>query len=192
MRNREAERLLCQLSEHDLNTLYHSCRVAGMVAQLASVLNVSEEERRTYFTAALLHDVGKSKIPNDILRSPRCPLTTIEWDVIRQHPLWGAEIAKENGYTERICQMIREHHERLDGSGYPDGLHGDEIVLGARLIAVCDVADALYHKRSYKGALTKDDVIVVLQKEKESNHLDSLLVDALIQNWEYVMDSQKT
>jgi HD-GYP domain-containing protein (c-di-GMP phosphodiesterase class II) len=102
--------------------------------------------------AGLLHDIGKIGIPEGVLRKPGA-LDPDEWSVMRNHPLIGAQIVAPFDFFAGGALMIRHHHERWDGSGYPDGLAADEIPLGARIIAVADVYDALTSSRPYRAAL---------------------------------------
>ena len=130
--------------------------------------------------ASILHDLGKSCVdPNIINKNGK--LTKSEFEEIKQHPVYGYDLALNMGITDkRILSGIRSHHEKLDGSGYPDGLKDQQIPLFARIIAVCDVFDALTTKRSYKDAMKSFEAIK-LMKEQMSNHLDMKLVNALIQ-----------
>lgn len=148
--------LFFRLVTYDFLTAQHSVCVANMAYFLCQELKLPPEECECIYTAALLHDIGKMQIPLDILRAPRA-LTDEEKQIINTHPSLGAEMAEEYGVPTKICEYIRWHHERIDGTGYPDGLFEDKIPLGAKIIAVCDTLHALLQKRPYKESLTKQE-----------------------------------
>jgi HD-GYP domain-containing protein (c-di-GMP phosphodiesterase class II) len=109
-------------------------------------------ERNVLLRGALLHDVGKIGVPDDILRKAG-PLNSSEWATMRRHPSYGARIVEDIPYLESVAVIIKHHHERWDGAGYPDGLRGDEIPCGARMFAVADAFDAMTADRPYRKAL---------------------------------------
>ncbi|MBR2895807.1 MAG: HD domain-containing protein [Oscillospiraceae bacterium] len=119
---------------------------------LCRELHISPVESEQIYIAALFHDIGKIRIPLEILHAPR-KLTRQEQIYMEQHPVYGAGLAQEYGFPLEICDWIRWHHERMDGSGYPDRLRGGEIPMGVRIISICDVLHALLQKRPYKEAL---------------------------------------
>jgi HD-GYP domain-containing protein (c-di-GMP phosphodiesterase class II) len=108
-----------------------------------------------------VHDIGKVRVPREILEKP-APLSEAEWDVVRRHPVWGVELLAELASPWDIGPMVRWHHERVDGTGYPDGLRGDQIPLGAQVIAIADVYDALTTARSYRPAMTPDRAVLTI------------------------------
>ncbi len=110
----------------------------------------------TIAQAGLLHDLGKISIPEHVLRKPG-PLTPEEWAVMRQHPVVGAQIVAPLEFFADGAIIVRHHHERHDGTGYPDGLRGDLIPLGSRIVAVADVYDALTSDRPYRERLTREE-----------------------------------
>ena len=126
--------------------------------------------------AGLLHDIGKTKIPPEILYKPG-KLTEEEYDIMKLHPIIGEQIVYPIESLRHLCPIIRGHHERWDGKGYPDGLKGEAIPLGARIIAVADVFDALAAERPYKAGMPIDRVQAIL-KEGRGTHFDPDLVDA--------------
>jgi HD-GYP domain-containing protein (c-di-GMP phosphodiesterase class II) len=137
----------------DSYTRGHSERVAGWARRLATASGLSEQAAETIAQAGLLHDLGKIGVPEAVLRKPG-PLSPEEWDAMRAHALTGAQILAPLEFFEEGVLIVRHHHERLDGSGYPDGLRGDAIPLGARMVAVADVWDALVSDRPYRRALS--------------------------------------
>lgn len=129
--------------------------------------------------SALLHDLGKSRVDPKITNK-KGRLTEDEFDEMKHHPLYGHTIALKIGIRDnRILDGIRHHHEKLDGSGYPDGLMGNSITLFARIIAVCDVFDALSTQRSYKERMSSYDTLLLMKKTMQ-HHLDMVLVDSFI------------
>jgi HD-GYP domain-containing protein (c-di-GMP phosphodiesterase class II) len=130
----------------------HADDVADQVASVARAIGLDEASLDLIVAAADLHDIGKLGVPDAIIRKPG-PLDTHEWEFIRQHTLIGERIILAAGLPmEGIGQLVRSSHERWDGSGYPDGLVGDEIPLGSRIIAICDAFDAMTEDRVYKRA----------------------------------------
>jgi HD-GYP domain-containing protein (c-di-GMP phosphodiesterase class II) len=146
--------------------------------RLALALGLSTEEAATVAQAGLLHDIGKIGVPEAVLRK-RGPLDPEEWEVMKRHPLTGAQIVAPFEFFSAGALIIRHHHERLDGTGYPDGLVGDAIPLGARIIAVADVWDALTSDRPYRVALPPATARAYLCEQSGST-LDSGAVDAFL------------
>jgi HD-GYP domain-containing protein (c-di-GMP phosphodiesterase class II) len=141
------------LEAKDEYTRGHSDRVAALANRLAMAAGCSVRQATTIAQAGLLHDLGKIAVPERILRKPG-PLTDEEWGVMRRHPLTGAHIVAPLEFFADGALVVRHHHERHDGSGYPDGLAGDGIPLGARIVAIADVYDALTSARPYRSALS--------------------------------------
>ena len=110
-----------------------------------------ERETGTVERAALLHDIGKLAIPRAILEKPG-PLSAQEWEVVRRHPVLGEAVVHALSPDAEVERLVRHHHERWDGRGYPDGLAGERIPLGARVIAACDAFDAMTSTRAYRPA----------------------------------------
>jgi putative nucleotidyltransferase with HDIG domain/PAS domain S-box-containing protein len=136
----------------DPYTAGHQRRVAELASAIAAALGWDEGRLELLRTAALLHDIGKILVPAEILAKPG-RLTDVEMQIIRQHPVAGADIVEPIGFAPEVAAMIRQHHERLDGSGYPDGLRGDEVIPEARVLAVADVVEAMISHRPYRAAL---------------------------------------
>lgn len=140
----------------DAYTAGHSDRVADMSMILAAKMGLSEGQQFEIHMAAHLHDIGKIGIPDGILLKTG-KLTKAEFEVMKGHSEIGYNILKNNPELQEIASMILHHHERYDGGGYPSGLIGDTIPIGARIIAVCDAFDAMVSKRTYKEQLSLDD-----------------------------------
>jgi putative nucleotidyltransferase with HDIG domain len=143
------------LEAKDPYTRGHSERVAGVGRRIALELGLDADEVAAVAEAGLLHDIGKIGVPEGMLQKPG-PLTAEEWQAMRRHPVVGAQIIAPFEVFARSAPLIRHHHERWDGSGYPDGLAGPAIPLGARIVAVADVFDALTSGRPYRAALARD------------------------------------
>lgn len=176
--------LLFRLFAHDTDTAYHCCRVAGMVEKMSNYLKLSASEKEIYFSGALLHDIGKSRVAPQILKAPRA-LSSDEMSEIRMHPVWGEEFAKICSYPEDVCKLIRWHHERLDGSGYPDKLMGDELSDGVRLIGLCDSIDAMAHYRPYHTGCSKEECYSRLSAD--ASLFDEHMMEMFFQNWDDII-----
>jgi putative nucleotidyltransferase with HDIG domain len=136
----------------DSYTFGHCERVANYALAVAEALGMEEGQRTTVRIGAYLHDVGKVRVPHEILNKPG-PLSAEEFEIIKLHPLWGAELLAGVDFPWDIKPIIRWHHEKYDGTGYPDRLRGEEIPLAAQIICIVDVYDALTTTRSYRAAL---------------------------------------
>lgn len=167
------------LDARDPYTAGHSERVANYSVWIAGKLGMAADKKKELYKAALLHDVGKIGIPDDILRKPD-RLTKEEYDSIKLHTVIGADILSNMEPKRAIADVIqtaRSHHERMDGSGYPDGLKGDEISLFARIVGVADTFDAMTTARSYSKGMPYRDAAEELIRCKDSL-FDSAIVDA--------------
>jgi putative nucleotidyltransferase with HDIG domain len=156
--------LATALEAKDASTRGHSERVAELGRRVATALGLDAEQAAAVGEAGLLHDIGKIGVPDPILLK-RSSLTDDEWEAMRRHPVVGAQIVAPFEFFARSAPLIRYHHERWDGSGYPDGLVGARIPLGARIVAVADVFDALTSTRPYRGAISSDAAIEHLAAE---------------------------
>jgi hypothetical protein len=165
------------LQARDRQTHGHGQRVARHAGRIARAMHLSPVEIAKIRTAAVVHDVGKLHTPREILNNPG-RLSDAEFAVIMRHPAEGAQMLADVGDSE-IAAMVRHHHERLDGRGYPDGLAGSEIPLGARIIAVADTFDAITSSRTYKSAGTQKKAFEILTKEGGSQ-LDTAAVAAFV------------
>jgi putative nucleotidyltransferase with HDIG domain len=136
----------------DGSTRAHCQRVARHASAIALNLGLEQAEVSSLRLGAHLHDIGKVRVPAGILNKPG-RLTAAEFDVMKMHPLWGLEMLDGVELPRQVRASIRSHHEKDDGSGYPDGLRGDEIPLHATIICIADVYDALTSARSYRPAM---------------------------------------
>jgi putative nucleotidyltransferase with HDIG domain len=142
----------------------HSRGVMRAAAHIAAQLNFDEATTKMVKRAALLHDIGKLSVPNNILDKPG-KLTAQEWDVIQLHPYYTQQILEKVSGFEQLAYVASSHHEKLDGSGYFRKLSGEQMSLPARAIAVADVYDALSAKRPYRDALPREQVFSIISKE---------------------------
>ena len=140
-----------------------SALIASIVVAMARHLDLPEAEADRIRVAALLHDVGKVAIPQDILEKPS-PLTSGEWRSVVQHPRIGQVILEQAGALKDAVPIILHHHERFAGHGYPYGIRGQDIPLGARIVAIADAYDAMTHDRPYKRAISHDQAINELRR----------------------------
>ncbi len=149
------------LEVRDLYTRKHSTRVARYAHMIAEEMGCTEEELDIINVAGSLHDIGKIGIPDDILLKPG-RLTEQEYEKIKEHPVIGADIISKLGLWGREAEIIRHHHERYDGQGYPDRLKGDSIPRLARILSVADCYDAMASDRSYRKKMDKKDVLDII------------------------------
>lgn len=168
--------LVSALDLRERNTRLHSQRVKEYALLLADRLGITAEAKKAIGFGALLHDVGKIAVPDRILLKPE-ELTQEEWSVMHTHPLAGYGIVKRIGFLHEAAEIVRAHHERYDGSGYPRGLKGEEIPIGARLFAVADVYDALTSRRPYRSPVSHDEALSKI-REKIGAYYDQSVVEA--------------
>ncbi len=148
--------LLVGITElRDPYTMGHQRKVAHLAAAIATGLELEEEQIVEMYNAALVHDIGKIHIPNDYLSKPG-KLTEKEFSIIKEHAQVGADLLRKIHLPWHLADIVVQHHERLDGSGYPNGLQGDEIQFSARILAVADVIEAMASHRPYRPALGLD------------------------------------
>jgi HD-GYP domain-containing protein (c-di-GMP phosphodiesterase class II) len=157
----------------------HSQRVSDFSVAIAKELNLPPKVIHHIRIGGLLHDVGKIGIPDAILTKPG-RLTDDEFKKMKEHPLIGANIMKQVRMLQAELPALAEHHERLDGRGYPFGLRDGQISLVGRVVAVADIFDALTSDRPYRAALSIEDALEILNENRDA-HLDGECVDALIQ-----------
>ncbi len=162
-REREGMTALARgLAAKDGHTGDHVTRVQSLSEELALAAGFSAADAHDVGWSAMLHDVGKLHVPDSILLKPS-PLTSAEWEIVRQHPIWGEEILAQGEGFELARRIARWHHENFDGSGYPDGLRYDAIPLEARLVRIIDAFDAMTHTRPYHAARTFEYAIEELR-----------------------------
>lgn len=167
-RVREAMEVVTQaitftVESRDPYTVGHQQRVASLASAIAKEMDLSEFQIDEINTAATIHDLGKMYVPIEILNKP-AKLTEIEFGIVKNHPQIGVDILKKIGLPESSLQIILQHHERLNGSGYPQALAGEDVCLGARIVAVADVVEAMTFQRPYRQALGLDAALDNISK----------------------------
>jgi len=167
------------MDARDTYTQDHSQRMVAMTDALCLKLGIAEEQMRAIRSAAALHDIGKIGVPDEILRKPG-PLTSEEWQSMKRHPKIGADIVAPIIKLTHVAPIIIAHHEKFDGSGYPYGLKGDQIPLGARVLAVVDAYVAITDERVYRKARSHEEALSEL-KRCSGSQFDPMIVDAFLQ-----------
>jgi putative nucleotidyltransferase with HDIG domain len=150
----------------DSYTFGHCERVAGYALAVAQALGMDESQQTTIRIGAYLHDLGKVRVPHEILNKPGL-LSREEFEVIKMHPVWGTELLATVDFPWDIKPIIRWHHEKYDGTGYPDRLRGDEIPLAAQVICIVDVYDALTTTRSYRAAMGQAEAVAHMHESRQ-------------------------
>lgn len=158
----------------------HTRRVGVISRMLGEKLGLKEEKLNDLETAGIIHDIGKVGIPESILNKPG-KLTEEEFDVIRKHSEIGETIIKPLGSLQECLNPVRHHHEKLNGTGYPDGLAGDEITIETRILGVADIFDALYSDRPYRNKMEITLVKEILRKDVNNGSLDASVVNSLFE-----------
>ena len=157
----------------------HTQGVVELALEVGRELGLGPSELRDLEFGSLLHDIGKLRVSNEIINKPG-KLTRAEWEIVRRHPIDGQEmLARVGGAMTKVGDIVRAHHERVDGGGYPDGLRGDEIPLAARIICVCDSYSAMTTTRSYRRAMTREAAIDEL-RANAGLQFDIAVVEALV------------
>lgn len=170
----------------DPYTLGHADRVAQYAVELGKYVGVSDYDSQVLRRGGMLHDIGKIAIPDSILLKPG-RYTPEEFDVMKRHPVLGCEICGKLRTVRDALPLIRHHHEKLDGSGYPDGLKNDAVPALVRIISVVDIYDALRSQRSYKEAYSVDKSFEIMWQEVQKGWWDKSLLSA----WETLVRSSK-
>jgi len=171
---RVVEALAVAMETRDPYTVGHQTRVAQIAAAIAKEMGWPEHQIESLSLAALVHDVGKIAIPAEVLANPR-KLTKAQWALIQEHPEIGYQILKDIPFRWPVADIVRQHHERQDGSGYPFGLKGDEILPGARILAVADTLEAYYSHRPYRPGYGLDAALLEIERQA-GIQLDSQIV----------------
>jgi putative nucleotidyltransferase with HDIG domain len=162
----------------DAYTAGHQRRVKTLACEIARVLGLSDEDIENISFGALIHDIGKVYIPSEILTKPG-KITELEFKIIQTHAEQGYHVVKNMDINTRIPTMVYQHHERLDGSGYPQGLSGEAIILESRILAVADVVEAMISHRPYRPALGVEASLEEISHNKGIKY-DPLVVDACL------------
>jgi len=170
--------LLLRLAGKDAYTEGHTRRVARLAVEVGEELGLPPGRLRDLAIGGMMHDIGKLSVPDAILQKPG-PLDDDEFAVIRRHPQRGSELVRElGGFSPAVAKLVRDHHERLDGGGYPHGCAGEELDLETRLLTVCDVYDALLSRRVYREPWSQERALALLHGEINTA-FDSRCVEAL-------------
>jgi HD-GYP domain-containing protein (c-di-GMP phosphodiesterase class II) len=179
MSDEKAFSAMVKMSSYDYYTYTHSVNVAVYAIGLGKKLGLNPQELKNLGYGAALHDIGKSKIPSEIINK-NGKLTDEEFDTIRMHPPLGEEHLLGLGELNRdILDVVNFHHEKMNGSGYPNKLRGEDIPLFARIVSIVDIFDALNSKRSYKEAMTSFETLQFM-KLNMSEHIDTKLLGRFI------------
>jgi len=190
----ETEGLLFALAQaveqRDRFMIGHCERLAFMGVAMGVVMRLERTNLLALYRGGYLHDVGKLGIPDSILFNPGA-LTAQEWAIMRTHPARGEEICRHLNSLRPVLPIIRHHHERFDGSGYPDGLRGEQIPLLARVMQIADIYDALTSPRSYKRAYSPAEALETIQKETGRGWRDPQMVKLFLRLHTHVL-SQHT
>ncbi len=171
--------VMVALDARDSETFGHSERVVRYTMAIAKQMNIPEKDLQSIRWGALLHDVGKIGIADAILRKPG-PLTDEEREAMKQHPLMGFKMLEGIKFLDKAVPLVLHHHEKVDGKGYPHGLQGENIFLGARIFAVADVYDALTSTRPYRKPVSYEEAVEEIKKGR-GTHFDPQVVDAYLQ-----------
>jgi putative nucleotidyltransferase with HDIG domain len=169
--------LVRSLDRRDSRTARHSAAVAGFARDIATECGMSKRDAELAHTAGLLHDIGRFALPDRVMER-HGTLTQDDWDAIHQHPELGAELLRDLGVYGPVAQIVRAHHERIDGRGYPDRLKGDEIPEIARIVAVAEVYDTLTAEDTYRDRMTSFQAMTELRRVA-GRQLDARFVEAL-------------
>lgn len=166
------------INKHDKGTARHSCEVAKIATTFAIKLNLPSEMIEDISTAALLHDIGKIKIPKSILNKPG-KLTKNEFEAIKKHSQYGFEILKNSNQLNHIAEVVLCHHDKFNGQGYPTGKAGIDIPLIAQILSISDVYEAVTADRSYRKAMSQKEAFQLIDDGKET-HFNPILVNAFL------------
>jgi putative nucleotidyltransferase with HDIG domain len=167
-----------RLDEMDPSMANHRHRTADRIVSLANAFGCSQEDVQLCFWAGMLHDIGKIIVPKEILQK-REALRAEDWQVMRRHPDAGAEIVNKIDWLSPAADIIKAHHERYDGKGYPNGLGGESIPLCARILSVVDAFSAMVDGRIYRSVMSLDEAVGELQHNK-GTQFDPSIVDCFI------------
>jgi putative two-component system response regulator len=172
--------LAATIEMRDPYTAGHQRRVANLAFAIATAreMELPRDEARGLHMAGLVHDIGKIQVPAEILSKPTA-LTDVEWDLIKTHPQVGYDILKSIEFPWPVAQIVLQHHERLDGSGYPQGLSSTDILLDAKILAVADVVEAMASYRPYRPARPLEEALKEIEDHKGTLY-DPDVVDACL------------
>ena len=181
--------IISALEARDIYTSHHSSRVAEMTETICEIIGLDEDEKEIYHIAAHLHDIGKIGIRDDVLLKEG-NLNDEEWEIMKSHSEQGYNILMNAKSFEVVANVVRSHHERYDGKGYPDGLKGTDIPLGARIIAIADSIDAMISDRPYRKGM--DTEICKEQIRKNIGVMyDPKIATKVLECWDKVLASRE-
>jgi response regulator RpfG family c-di-GMP phosphodiesterase len=175
-RDRALDATLSMITLSDREAYAHAYRVAALTVSVARMLGMPNEAVGAVERGALLHDVGKLAVPEAILRKP-APLTVEELMLVRRHPAIGSDLIAQVPYLESAVPIVRHAHERMDGLGYPDGVHAGDVCIGARIVCVADAFDTMTRTRAFRDALAPPDALLELER-CSGTQFDPLVVEA--------------
>jgi putative nucleotidyltransferase with HDIG domain len=167
------------LDKRDKETKDHTRRVADLAVRLAEMLGINGERLRNFKRGALLHDIGKIVIPDEILYKPGA-LSDSEWKIMKLHPRIAKDLLRDFEIPDEVMEIPTSHHEKWDGSGYPHGLGGEEIPISARIFSIVDVWDAMLVDRPYRKKFSRPQVMDYIQNQ-QGIHFDPVVTDKFIQ-----------
>jgi putative two-component system response regulator len=168
--------MFAMLTLTDREMYAHGYRVAALAVSVARVLGLPDEALATIEHGALLHDIGKLAVPEAVLRKP-APLTVEELLLVRRHPSIGSDLVASVPYLHASVPIVREAHERMDGLGYPHGIHAAEVSIGARIVCVADAYDTMTRPRVFRDAMSSADASLELER-CSGTQFDPLVVEA--------------
>jgi putative nucleotidyltransferase with HDIG domain len=171
--------LASAIEMRDPYTAGHQRWVAELACAIAKEMNLSEERIEGLRIAAALHDIGKINVPAEILRKPS-PLDHLEYALVTSHPQVGHDVLKEIEFPWPVAEIVLQHHERMDGSGYPQGLLGEDIILEARILGVADVVEAMASQRPYRSSVGLCEALAEIAQNRGLFY-DPEVVDACLQ-----------
>ena len=164
--------------ENDVDTDHHQRRVADLAGAIAEEMGLAETQICAIRMAALVHDIGKAWLRAEVLEKPT-KLSQVEFGIVRAHAETGYNVCRAIMFPSPVAQMVLQHHERMDGSGYPQGLLGEDIVLGARILAVADVVEAMASQRPYRPAYSVAEALNEIVENRGTLY-DSEVVDVCV------------
>jgi HD-GYP domain-containing protein (c-di-GMP phosphodiesterase class II) len=179
------ESLAAALDAKDVYTSGHSTRVGNMAYDLGIKLGIDEHNLHMIHIAGHLHDIGKIGVPDNILNKEG-KLNLDEWKLMQDHSEIGFNILKKANSLKDISYIVLHHHEKWNGTGYPDGLAKEKIPIGSRIIAICDSIDAMRSNRPYRKLITNNACYDEILKNKEIMY-DPIITDCIIENWDNIV-----
>ena len=181
--------IISALEARDPYTSHHSSRVAEMTETICELMELDEEEKEIYHIAAHLHDIGKIGIRDNVLLKEG-KLNDEEWEIMKSHSEQGYNILMNAKSFDVVANVVRSHHERYDGKGYPDGLKGTDIPLGARIIAIADSIDAMISDRPYRKGM---DIEVCKEQIRKNIGImyDPKIATKVLEHWDKVLSSRE-